>query len=200
MQMKICISGLSGSGKNSVGSLVAQKLGFRLVNPTFKTIAARQKMGLLEFHRKAEADHSIDKKFDEELVRQARAGNCVVTTWLGPWMIKDADIRVWLYAPASARASRVAKRDGMGREEAENHVAERDESNRLRYLEIYKIDIYDHSGFELVVNSEKFMPGESAEIIAAAARAKGLVNSGRPAKRTAAKKKSKAKKVKKRKK
>ena len=189
--MKICISGLSGSGKNSVGHLVAQKLGLRLVDPTFKTIAARQKLGLLEFHRKAEADHSIDRKFDEELVRQARAGNCVVTTWLGPWMIRDADIRVWLYAPASARASRVAKRDGMGAQEAESHVAERDESNRLRYLEIYKIDIYDHSGFELVVNSEKFAPDQSAEIIAAAARAKGLAKSGekkRAPKRKSAKK------------
>ena len=185
--MKICISGLSGSGKNSVGSLVAGKLGFRLVDPTFKTIAARQKMGLLEFHRKAELDHSIDKKFDDELIRQARAGNCVVTTWLGPWMIKDADIRVWLYAPSSARAARVAKRDGMSAEEAERHIADRDESNRLRYLDIYKIDIYDHSLFELVINSEKFAPGESAEIIAAAARAKGFEKSGgKPAKKSRA--------------
>lgn len=170
--MKICISGLSGSGKNSVGRLVAEKLGFRLVDPTFKTIAAKQKMSLMDFHRKAEKEHGIDKKFDEELIRQA-AGDCVVCSWLGPWMIKDADIRVWLYAPSSARAARVAKRDGMGEEEAARHIAERDESNRMRYLDIYKIDIYDHSGFELVINSEKFMPEESANIIVAAAMAKG---------------------------
>ena len=175
--MKICISGLSGSGKNSVGSLVAEKLGLKLVNPTFKTIAAKQKMGLLAFHRKAEIDHSIDKKFDSELIRQAKGG-CVVTTWLGPWMIKDADMRVWLYAPSQARASRVAKRDGMGAEEAARHIEDRDESNRQRYLEIYKIDIYDHSGFELVLNSEKFLPAQSAEIIIAAAKAKGFSTIG----------------------
>ena len=192
--MIICISGLSGSGKNSVGSLVAQKLGLRLVDPTFKTIAARQKLGLLEFHRKAEHDHSIDRDFDARLIAEAKRGNCVVTTWLGPWMVKNADVRVWLYAPKSARVARVARRDGMGQEEAELHITERDGSNHLRYLEIYKIDIYDHSGFELVINSEKFMPEQSAQIIAEAARQK----TGKGGK-TAAKKKG-AKKAKKRKK
>ena len=171
--MIICISGLSGSGKNSVGKLVAAKLGMRLVDPTFKTIAAKKKMDLLDFHKKAEHEHSIDKKFDAALVASAKKGNCVVSTWLGPWMVKNADIRVWLYAPASARASRVAKRDGMSPQEAARHISERDESNRLRYLEIYKIDIYDHSGFDLVINSEKYLPAASAEIIATAARTKG---------------------------
>lgn len=195
--MIICISGLSGSGKNSVGSLVAQKLGLRLVDPTFKTIAARQKLGLLEFHRKAEHDHSIDKDFDARLVAEAKRGNCVVTTWLGPWMVKNADVCVWLYAPKSARAARVAKRDGMGQEAAELHIAERDESNHLRYLEIYKIDIYDHSDFELVINSEKYLPAQSAAIIAEAARQKT-----RKVGKTAAKKSEKQgkKKAKKRKK
>lgn len=169
----ICISGLSGSGKNSVGKFVAEKLGLRLIDPTFKTIAAKQKMSLLDFHKKAEHEHSIDKKFDAALVASAKKGNCVISTWLGPWMIKNADIKVWLYAPSTARASRVAKRDGMSNVEAARHITERDESNRLRYLEIYKIDIYDHSGFELVINSEKFMPEESANIIVAAALAKG---------------------------
>ena len=170
--MKICISGLSGSGKNSVGAQVALKLGLRRVDPTFKTLAAKQKMDLLQFHKKAEGDHRIDKDFDAHLVSEAKKGNCVVTTWLGPWMIKDADIRVWLYAPKEARARRIAARDGMSIAQAEQHISERDESNRMRYLEIYKIDIYDHSGFELVINSEKFMPGQSAAIIAEAARQK----------------------------
>jgi len=188
--MIICISGLSGSGKNSVGRLVAEKLGLRLIDPTFKTIAAKQKMSLLDFHKKAEHEHSIDKKFDAALIADAKKGNCVVSTWLGPWMIKNADIKVWLYAPASARASRVAARDGMKPDEAARHISERDESNRLRYLEIYKIDIYDHSGFELVINSERFMPEESSNIIVAAAMGKmKKKGASKGAKKQAAKKK-----------
>ncbi|VVB99110.1 Cytidylate kinase [uncultured archaeon] len=186
--MKICISGLSGSGKNTVGELVAKKLGYRTINPTFKTIAAKQKMQLMDFQKKAEHDHSIDKKFDDALIASTKGGKCVVTTWLGPWMIKDADMRVWLYAPQAARAARVAKRDGMSVEEAERHISDRDESNHHRYMEIYKINIYDHSGFDLIINSERFLPNELSDIIVAAARAKSLAENNSDAKRAKRKK------------
>lgn len=169
--MIICISGLSGSGKNSVGRLVAEKLGMRVVDPTFKTLAAKEKISLLDFHRKAEREHSIDKDFDARLIAEAKRGNCVVTTWLGPWMVKNADVRVWLYAPRESRAMRVASRDSMTFEEALKHISERDESNHARYKEIYGINIFDHSGFELVLNTNRFMPAESADIICAAVRA-----------------------------
>jgi len=167
--MIICIAGLSGSGKNSVGSLVSEKLGLRLVDPTFKTIAKKEGIGLLDFHKKAEKEHKIDRDFDARLVAEASKGNCVVTTWLGPWMIRNADIRVWLYASPLARAKRVAGRDGMGADEAARHISKRDEGNRARYLDIYKIDIYDHSGFDLLINSECFLPEQSAAIISQAA-------------------------------
>ncbi|MCX8197143.1 MAG: cytidylate kinase family protein [Candidatus Micrarchaeota archaeon] len=176
--MKICISGLSGSGKNTIGSLVASKLGLRLVNPTFKTLAQKAKMSLLEFHQKAEKDHSIDKKFDEELIQQASKGDCVITTWLGPWMIKDADLRVWLHAPFVVRSERLAKRDGLSLQEAQNHIAQRDESNRQRYLKLYKIDIFDHSNFDIVLNTERLSPQQAADIISAAAVAKGFKGKG----------------------
>jgi cytidylate kinase len=185
-RMIICISGLSGSGKNSVGEEVAKLLRLRVVNPTFKTIAARQKMTLMEFHRKAEKEHSIDRRFDEELVAQAKRGNCVVTTWLGPWMVKGADIKVWLYAPQAVRAQRVAGRDSITVEQALAHISDRDESNHHRYNEVYHINIYDHSGFELVINTEKFAPKESARIIAEAARALGEKAGKKTAERKAA--------------
>ena len=202
--MIICISGLSGSGKNSVGVEVAKLLSLRVVDPTFKTIAAKQKMSLMEFHKKAEGQHSIDKQFDAHLVADAKKGNCVVTTWLGPWMVKDADVRVWLYAPAAVRAKRVAGRDNMSPEQALAHITDRDESNRRRYEEVYKIDIYDHSGFELVINTEKFRPAQTAQIIAAAARAiggntvKNVVKAKKAATKKAATKKKAKKKSKKR--
>ena len=74
-------------------------------------------------------------------------------------MIKNADMRVWLYAPKAARAERVVGRDGMTFEAAEKHITERDDNNHLRYHEIYNINIYDHSPFDLVINTEHFIPG-----------------------------------------
>lgn len=194
--MIICISGLTGSGKNSVGAEVARLLSLRVVDPTFKTIAKKQGMALMEFQKKAEKEHSIDRHFDARLVAEARKGNCVVTTWLGPWMVKGADLRVWLHAPREVRARRLTGRDGMTLEQARMHVADRDAGNHARYEEVYKIDIYDHSGFELVINTERFAPAQSAEIIAAAARA---IGGKKTEKRKTAAKKAKGKAAKKKK-
>ncbi len=179
--MIICVAGLSGCGKNTVGTLVAKKLGMRVVNPTFKTIAEQEKISLMQFHKKAEEDHSIDKKFDAALLRETAQGNCVATTWLSPWIVKNATLRVWLYAPSEVRAGRVAKRDGMAVAEAQSHISERDGNNRKRYMDVYGIDISDHSGFDLLINTEKFSPEESAAIIVAAA--KKTVNVKKPAKK-----------------
>ena len=170
--MIITIAGLSGSGKNTVGEIVAEKLRLRLVDPTFKTLAEERRMDLMEFHRKAEKEHNIDKNFDAALIAEVEKGPCVVTTWLAPWMVLNADLRVWISASQHARAARVAARDGMTREQALAHLAERDASNRTRYLDVYRIDIYDHSDFDIVINSEKFKPEEAADIIIEAAAAK----------------------------
>ncbi|MCX6769451.1 MAG: cytidylate kinase family protein, partial [Candidatus Micrarchaeota archaeon] len=109
---------------------------------------------------------------DDRLIASASKGNCVVTTWLGPWMIKKADIKVWLYAPRDSRAARVAGRDKMTLEQAFAHIADRDESNHQRYMEVYGINIYGHAGFERVINTDRFLPEESAEIVCAAAKGK----------------------------
>src|SRR3989338_1997406 len=113
--MIICISGLTGSGKDTVAGLVAKKLGLPHVNPTFKTYAKEKGLSLLEF-QKENSDGKFDREFDAKLLAEVAktGGNCVVSTWLGPWIIKQADIRVRLHAPVRTRATRIAKRDGTG--------------------------------------------------------------------------------------
>ncbi|HSB46528.1 MAG TPA: cytidylate kinase family protein [Candidatus Bilamarchaeum sp.] len=169
--MIIAIAGLSGSGKNTLGELLAKELGYRLVCPTFKDLAAREGVSLMEFQKKAERDHDIDRKFDEVLREQAK-GDCVVTTWLGPWIL-EADVRIKVFAPLEVRAGRLGKRDGI--KDARKHITERDESNRKRYLKVYGIDIYDDSRFDALLNSGIYKPEELLKIALAIIDAKGEV-------------------------
>lgn len=157
--MIIAVWGFTGSGKNTLGELIAKKLGYRLINPTFKDLAAREGVSLMEFQEKAARDHTIDKKFDEMLKDEIRKSNgkCVITTWLGPWMV-DADISIKINVPAEVRAQRIAKRDGMSIEEARKHVEERDRQNIRRYKEVYGIDITDDSIFDIQLDGEKNNP------------------------------------------
>jgi cytidylate kinase len=162
--MIIAISGLTGSGKNTLGELLAKELSYRLVTPTFKDLAKKEGISLMEFQEKAERDPDIDRKFDEALKEQAASGDCVVTTWLGPWMV-DADLKIKLSAPAETRAERIADRDTMSHDEAVKHVKERDEGNRARYLKLYEIDIYDESVYDVVLDSGKNNPEELLKLV-----------------------------------
>ncbi len=155
--MIIAISGLTGSGKNTLGELLAKKLGYRLVCPTFKDLAAKEGVTLMEFQQRAAADPDIDRKFDAALKEQAAAGDCVVTTWLGPWML-DADVRIKVKVADRIRAERIAKRDGMTTKEALAHLLARDDQNRKRYKKLYNIDIDDEKIFDAVLNGGRNKP------------------------------------------
>lgn len=52
--MIIAVSGLTGSGKNTLGELLSKELGYTLVCPTFKDLAAKEGITLMEFQKKAE--------------------------------------------------------------------------------------------------------------------------------------------------
>jgi cytidylate kinase len=155
--MIIAISGLTGSGKNTLGELLAKKLGYRLVCPTFKDLAAKENVSLMEFQERAAKDPDIDRKFDTLLKEQAAAGDCVVTTWLGPWMV-DADVRIKVKVADKIRAERIAKRDGMTVAEALTHLLARDDQNRKRYKKLYNIDIDGEKIFDAVLNGGRNPP------------------------------------------
>ena len=168
----ICISGLVGSGKDTVSDIVANKLGFNRVKLSFKDVAKQMGISLMEYHAYVEKDLTIDKQFDKMVIKEARKQNSVISTWLGPWLINDAVLKIWLNASEETRAERISNRDQMGKIKALKHVKERDRHNRGRYLALYAIDILYHSGFDLEINTEHFNPEQIAEIIVAAYNSK----------------------------
>ncbi|MEM4272111.1 MAG: cytidylate kinase family protein [Candidatus Bilamarchaeaceae archaeon] len=170
--MIIAVSGLAGSGKNTFGMALAKALGYRVVCPTFKDLAAAEGISLLEFQERAKKDPEIDRKFDNALKKEASSGNCVVTTWLGPWMI-DADYRIWVMVPEKIRAERVAARDGISFRKALEHIRKRDSGNRERYLKLYGIDISNIEGFDLALNAGSYTPEEMVKVALEGLKQKG---------------------------
>ena len=168
----ICISGLTGSGKNAAGEALAKRLNLRLVSLTFKDDAKKRGISLMQLQGAAGKDKKIDVDFDARVVKEASTGNCIVTTWLGPWMVKNADLRIWIHADEFVRAGRIAKRDGMGAKEALEHLRMRDNDNCARYKRYYGIDLEDHSLFDLEIDSGRHSPDEIAALIGKALRAK----------------------------
>jgi predicted cytidylate kinase len=168
--MIICISGLTGSGKTTVGKLIAKELGIKHIDRSFKEFATGR--ALIAFDRSAKP--SFDRAFDREVIKEARAADSVVTTWLGPWMIKGAALNVWLGAGLDTRVRRIASANRLTLREAKSYTRAKDGAVVARIRKAYGIDILkDHNVFDLEVNTERLHPKQTAALVAMLAVEKG---------------------------
>ena len=164
----VAISGQAASGKTTVARELANRLGYRFVSvgELFRRIAIQRGVSLLELHRIAETDFSIDRAVDEEAIREAKKDNVVIEGHLAAWLLKDvADVRIYLKADIGVRSRRLSARDGKSVEEALNEIRAREESNRRRYLAIYGIDINDVSIFDLVIDTTHIDANRVVDIV-----------------------------------
>jgi cytidylate kinase len=169
--VKIAISGKSGCGNSTVSRMVAERLGLRLVNYTFRALAAERGMTFEDVRREAERDPSLDVYLDKRQVELASEDDCVLGSRLAVWLLEDADLKVYLTAPLSVRASRIQRREGGSFQEVLRKTRARDERDRQRYLELYGIDNDDFDFVDLIVDTQHIQPSEVAERIIAAAHA-----------------------------
>ena len=168
----IAISGKSGCGNTTVSTLLAQRLGLRLINYTFHSMAQERGLSFEEFSRLAEKDDQYDLYLDRHQVELASSGGCVLGSRLAIWLLPRASLRVYLVASLEERARRVALREGLDPALARSAVEERDSRDRNRYLRLYHIDIDDYRLADLVVDTEAGQPPYVVDVILAALRAR----------------------------
>jgi predicted cytidylate kinase len=162
--MIICISGLTGSGKTTIGEMLAKELGMKHVKPTFKTVGGDGRQ-LVSFLRRL--NPSEDRKFDRAVAAEARKGNSVVSTWLGPWMIRESSLNVWLDASLETRSRRNARSRGWTLKESTEYVEAKDKVTRAHIKSVYGIDIFkDHGVFDVQINTERFSKEDIVALIA----------------------------------
>jgi cytidylate kinase len=163
----VAISGKSGCGNSTVSRLLAERLGIRLINYTFRAMAVDRGICFEEMLRLANEDpsYSYDRVLDAKQVELARAGDCVIGSRLAIWLLPDAALRLYLAGSLEARAARIHEREGAELAEKLVFTRERDESDHKRYLHIYGIDNDDLSAADLVINTELWKPETIVNIV-----------------------------------
>ncbi|MCL1817972.1 MAG: AAA family ATPase [Spirochaetaceae bacterium] len=169
--IKIAISGKSGCGNSTVSRLTAEKLGLRMINYTFHTIAEEKGMDFGELCRLAETDPAWDYQVDKTQMALAAEGDCVLGSRLAVWLLEDADLKVFLDAPHDVRAKRIHKREGGDYEDISQKTLRRDARDHERYLKLYNIDNEYYGFVDLVIDTSQFTPEEIAEQIVSRAAA-----------------------------
>ncbi|MDR3191670.1 MAG: cytidylate kinase family protein [Treponema sp.] len=171
---RIAISGKSGCGNTTVSRIVADTLGLRFINFTFRNLAEERGITLGEVLERAARDDSWDREVDSRQVALAReGGGCVLGSRLAIWMLPEADLKVYLRARATTRAERVVKREGGRLEDVQAFTAERDRQDHERYLRIYHIDNDDYDFADLIIDTDDRSPDSIARLIIAGADNRG---------------------------
>ena len=163
--LRVAISGKSGCGNTTVSTLLSQKLGVKLINYTFRQLAAEKNMTLAQVIEAAKNDDSYDKYVDKHQIELAQAGPCVLGSRLAIWMLKEADLKVYLYASDDTRAGRVFNREGGDLQQIKDFTAMRDREDTSRYKAFYGIDNNDYNFVDIVIDVNDKTPDEIVQII-----------------------------------
>ena len=172
---RIAISGKSGCGNSTVSRMLAEQLGIRLINYTFRTMAADHHMTMEQLSAAAEADDTWDRTLDRKQTEMAAAESCVLGSRLAIWLLESADLRVYLSARPEVRAERIRGREGGTLSSVLEATNDRDQRDRARYLRLYDIDSDSHDFADLHVDTERSHPGEIVAMIVDAAVGRGLI-------------------------
>jgi len=153
--------------------MVSEVLDCVMINFTFRSLAAEQGIEFWEFCKLAEESDEHDREVDRRQVEMALAvENCVLGSRLAIWMLKEADLKVYLTASTEERAKRVLKREGGTFAERLAQTSQRDKKDSARYLRLYGINNSDTSIADLVIDTTKLEPAEVAALIIAEAKKK----------------------------
>ena len=173
MQKKhiITVSGKPGSGKSSTSDKVAELLGYTRYSAgeEARKYIQQHKITLAQFNKKAEDDHSIDQMIDESLRNLRDQEDIVIDSRLGFYWIPES-FKVYLDLDLDVATARIFRnidqnesRQKSGEvansmSEVSRHVRARLQNEQKRYSQLYGINPYDLSHYDLIVDTSNHSP------------------------------------------
>lgn len=167
-QRIITITGKPGSGKSSTAKQLSKLLGYEhfYSGQIVREIAKKRGISLGELNKIAEQDTSIDEQIDEEIRQLAHRERLIVDARLGfHWLPQS--FKVFLDLPTDVAAARIFHDIDNRMKSAEfainvlevgDSIRERISSERRRYENLYGINPYHASHFDLIVDTASNNP------------------------------------------
>ncbi len=167
----IAIAGPHGSGKSTVARKIASEFKLRYVSAgvVFRTYAAEHGFSLEELSKIVLEKPEIDREIDQRTKEEATKGNVVIDAQLAGWITQDNnDFSIFITAPFEVRCQRIATRENISLEQAIRETRVREESEAKRFKELYGVDIWDLSIYDLVINTQRVTAEETTQLVRSA--------------------------------
>jgi CMP/dCMP kinase len=173
--MRITINGNLGSGKSTVGRLVAEqlKVPYYSAGQLFREIGHIQNLDALRTNLAAENNVEIDQVVDRRTAEIDTSVESFVLDSRMAWHFVHNAVNVFLSVSIDTAASRILG-DKSRRSEAYASVAEATASLRdrrasevARYANLYKVNIEDVQNYDLFVITDGAEPADIARVVIA---------------------------------
>ena len=176
--MNITITGNLGSGKSNVAKILKEQgYEYSSTGNIFRQLAMEQGLSVEEFNKQineaaSRGDHSVDKMIDDTTTRIGEERDHVVFDSRLAWHFAPKSFKVFIITDLD-EASRRVFNDSV-RANSESYASQsacrkalinRQKLETVRYKEIYDIDYYDMSNYNLVIESTNAAPQEIVQEI-----------------------------------
>jgi len=157
----ITISGQAGSGKSSVGEILAKKLGYEYlsIGDMRREMARKRSMTISEFNKLGESEDFTDKEVDEFQSELGKKQDKVIVNGRTSYYFIPKSVKICLIADPEKRAKRVFGDKGRqneifdGLDDAKKKIIDRDKSDVMRYKKIYGINVSDEKNYDYIVDT-----------------------------------------------
>lgn len=177
--MNITITGNLGSGKSSIGKVLKEK-GYEIVSTgnIFRELAMEKGLSVEEFNKQVNeatrrGDRSVDQMIDDTTAKIGRERDNIMFDSRLAWNFVPDSFKVFVITDIDEASRRVfndsvrANSESYESQDAcKKALVHRQEMESVRFKEIYDIDYYDMSNYNLVIESTNAAPAEiAAEIL-----------------------------------
>lgn len=179
MEYRISLTGDLGSGKSTVGKIIADQKGCEMYSTGKICRAIAQRLGIddiKEMNVYMKTHPEVDKQIDDGLVALSdRAGNLIVDSRMA-WHFTKPTFKTYLTCSIDVAADRIF-RDGREGEKTASVEAmkqnnrQRKQEENGRYFALYGVNIYDMTNYDLVVDTTEQTPETVAKAVIAGCEA-----------------------------
>lgn len=174
--MILSISGTPGSGKTTVGKLLAKELNLKFysMGSLRGKMAMDRGMDIDELNRLGETEISTDKEIDDYQKELGEKEDNLVIEGRLSWHFIPHSFKIYLICDPQVAADRVFEAQGRDREDERQYatpeetllaIQERAASDIRRYQKHYGVDYRDEAMYDLVVDTTERTPEEVAAIV-----------------------------------
>lgn len=161
--VRVTVGGLPGSGTTTACRLLEKELSLRCVfaGQLFREMARDRGMDLASFSRWCEDNPQVDRELDARILEHLLEGDVLVEARLSGWIARKHELpayKVWLTAPVEVRAQRISQREDKDVERTTREMQEREFSEVKRYRDLYGVDLFDLSFYDLVIDTRSKSP------------------------------------------